>query len=44
MCLLSRSYTEGLPTVVIEALALKVPVVCTEVGGVPELFGEHRQL
>ncbi|RFU63989.1 teichuronic acid biosynthesis protein TuaC [Peribacillus glennii] len=38
------SYTEGMPTVVIEALALKVPVVCTAVGGVPELFGKHRNL
>ncbi|MCM3116384.1 glycosyltransferase [Neobacillus sp. MER 74] len=38
------SYTEGMPTVVIEALALKVPVICTEVGSVPELFGEHRHL
>lgn len=38
------SYSEGMPTVVIEALALKVPVICTAVGGVPELFGEHRQL
>ncbi|MFL6559466.1 MAG: glycosyltransferase, partial [Bacillus sp. (in: firmicutes)] len=38
------SYTEGMPTVVIEALALKVPVICTAVGSVPELFGEHRQL
>jgi teichuronic acid biosynthesis glycosyltransferase TuaC len=38
------SYTEGMPTVVIEALALKVPVICTEVGSVPDLFGEHRQL
>ncbi|MBT2736021.1 glycosyltransferase [Bacillus sp. ISL-7] len=38
------SYTEGMPTVVIEALALKVPVICTEVGSVPELFGEHCSL
>ncbi|MEH7308645.1 teichuronic acid biosynthesis protein TuaC [Neobacillus drentensis] len=38
------SYTEGMPTVVIEALALKVPVICTAVGGIPELFGEHSQL
>lgn len=27
------SYSEGMPTVVIEALALKVPVLCTAVGG-----------
>ncbi|WP_043932226.1 teichuronic acid biosynthesis protein TuaC [Bacillus sp. EB01] len=38
------SYREGMPTVVIEALALKVPVICTRVGDVPELFGEHGQL
>ncbi|MFS0636155.1 glycosyltransferase family 4 protein [Mesobacillus foraminis] len=38
------SYTEGMPTVVIEALALKVPVICTNVGGVPDLFGKHRNL
>ncbi|WP_327833725.1 teichuronic acid biosynthesis protein TuaC [Bacillus salipaludis] len=38
------SYTEGMPTVVIEAIALKIPVICTAVGGVPELFGDHRDL
>lgn len=38
------SYSEGMPTVVIEALALKVPVLCTAVGGVPDLFGKHRHL
>jgi teichuronic acid biosynthesis glycosyltransferase TuaC len=38
------SYTEGMPTVVIEALALKVPVICTNVGGVPDLFGKHGDL
>ncbi|GHH99510.1 teichuronic acid biosynthesis protein TuaC [Neobacillus kokaensis] len=38
------SYTEGMPTVVIEALAAKIPVICTAVGGVPELFGEYRHL
>ncbi|MBT2728215.1 glycosyltransferase [Bacillus sp. ISL-75] len=38
------SYTEGMPTVVIEALALKIPVICTAVGGVPDLFGEHGPL
>lgn len=38
------SYTEGMPTVVIEALALKLPVICTKVGSVPDLFGKHRSL
>jgi len=38
------SYSEGMPTVVIEAIALKIPVICTAVGGVPELFGEYRSL
>ena len=36
------SYSEGMPTVVIEALALKVPVICTDVGGLASLFGKHR--
>lgn len=34
------SYTEGLPNVVLEALAASVPVVATSVGGTPEVF-EH---
>lgn len=38
------SYSEGMPTVVIEALALKVPVICTDVGGVASLFGKYRRL
>ena len=38
------SYSEGMPTVVIEALARKVPVLSTAVGGVLGLFGEHRRL
>ncbi|MBD8070888.1 teichuronic acid biosynthesis protein TuaC [Bacillus sp. PS06] len=38
------SYSEGMPTVVIEALALKIPVICTDVGSVPDLFGKHEQL
>lgn len=38
------SYNEGMPTVIIEALSLKVPVLSSNVGGVPELFGEHGNL
>lgn len=34
------SFTEGLPNVVLEALAARVPVVATAVGGTPELV-EH---
>jgi teichuronic acid biosynthesis glycosyltransferase TuaC len=38
------SYREGMPTVIIEALALKVPVLSSNVGGIPELFGEYKEL
>ncbi|WP_437131855.1 teichuronic acid biosynthesis protein TuaC [Bacillus atrophaeus] len=38
------SYSEGMPTVVIEALSLQVPVICTDVGGAGFLFGDHRHL
>jgi glycosyltransferase involved in cell wall biosynthesis len=34
------SYTEGLPSVVLEALAAAVPVVATAVGGMPEVVTE----
>lgn len=35
---LMTSLTEGLPNTVLEAMALEIPVVCTSVGGVPELI------
>lgn len=38
------SRAESLPYIVLEALAAKMPVVATNVGGVPEIYGEeaHR--
>jgi glycosyltransferase involved in cell wall biosynthesis len=34
------SYTEGLPNIVLEALAASVPVVATAVGGTPEIIDD----
>jgi glycosyltransferase involved in cell wall biosynthesis len=36
------SYTEGLPNVVLEAFAARVPVVATAVGGTPEVIEEEQ--
>jgi teichuronic acid biosynthesis glycosyltransferase TuaC len=36
------SYGEGLPTVVVEAGSLGLPVIASAVGGIPELLGEQR--
>jgi glycosyltransferase involved in cell wall biosynthesis len=40
------SFAEGLPVVIMEAMALKRPVISTFVGGIPELVipGEHGWL
>ena len=36
------SYSEGMPTVIVEAGAAGLPVVASEVGGVGEILGEER--
>jgi teichuronic acid biosynthesis glycosyltransferase TuaC len=36
------SYSEGLPTVLVEAGASGLPVIATNVGGIPELLADNR--
>ena len=36
------SYGEGLPTVIVEAGSLGLPVIASAIGGIPELLGEDR--
>lgn len=36
------SYTEGFPNVVIEAMALGLPIIATSVGAIPEMIGDGR--
>jgi teichuronic acid biosynthesis glycosyltransferase TuaC len=38
------SHAEGLPTVVVEAGSLGLPVIATAVGGLPELLADGRGL
>jgi teichuronic acid biosynthesis glycosyltransferase TuaC len=40
--LILPSYSEGLPTVLVEAGSVGVPVIGTTVGGIPELLGSGR--
>ncbi|MBE0448834.1 MAG: glycosyltransferase [Actinobacteria bacterium] len=34
------SFTEGLPILILEAMAIKTPIIATAVGGIPEVLGE----
>jgi glycosyltransferase involved in cell wall biosynthesis len=38
------SLAESLPYVVLEAAAAGMPILATDVGGIPEIFGPHRGL
>ena len=40
--LVNPSLTEGLPNVVLEAMALRIPTIATSVGGVPELITNNH--
>ncbi len=40
--LLVPSRAESLPYVVLEAAAARVPLISTDVGGIPEIFGRYR--
>ena len=41
-CVVMPSLAESFPYIVLEALAAGAPLIATEVGGIPEIFGQHR--
>jgi glycosyltransferase involved in cell wall biosynthesis len=41
-CLVLPSLSEGLPTILIESMFCKTPIVATKVGGVPEIVEDER--
>jgi glycosyltransferase involved in cell wall biosynthesis len=40
--LILPAYDEGLPLVILEALASRTPVICSPVGSIPEVLEDHR--
>ncbi|KPK84755.1 MAG: hypothetical protein AMS27_09120 [Bacteroides sp. SM23_62_1] len=39
-CLIMPSWNEGQPIIIIEAMSLGIPVIATEIGDIPDMFGE----